>query len=218
MAQNEWAATVTARIGRNISRARKRNGWSAEQLSAATEEAGFKIARQVIANIENGRRESIGIAELMVFAEVLGTSSAELVFPSDALMDSFPVSPKASDNSFRARLKFTGRAMLKTDWDPKLAESEVFEDVLLIHDMEELANRSLYQLLLAQAEGDEEEISVRQAQLRARIAKGLKLVGASEIPDASLPQHEAQNLISMAQDHAPELLEEYGFTQTQEKG
>lgn len=56
-------------------------GLSAQQLSEACGDAGMPVARSVIANFENGRRASIGVAELMVFSRVLNVPPVTLICP-----------------------------------------------------------------------------------------------------------------------------------------
>lgn len=90
MAKNEWEYAVTVEIGRNLVAERRRQGLTAEQLAAATEQAGLKIPRQVISNLENGRRDSIGVAELLVFARALKVAPVSLLFAPDRLNAPFP--------------------------------------------------------------------------------------------------------------------------------
>ncbi|WP_334123788.1 helix-turn-helix domain-containing protein [Glutamicibacter sp.] len=196
---------------------RRHKKWSAEHLASATEKVGHKIARQVIANIENGRRESVSIAELMTFASALEVSPVDLIFPATSLMESFPVSPQGSEESFRARLLFTGRSMLKTEWDPRVEASDIFENVLAIYDAEELAQRTVHKMLEAMADGDEDEAEICRAQLTPRLSKGLKLAQLPEIPDESLPRHEVKNLIRMAKEYSPDLLVRLGYSDISEE-
>lgn len=97
MAKNEWENAVTEEIGRNLVAERRRQGLTAEQLAAATEQAGLKIPRQVISNLENGRRDSIGVAELLVFARALKVAPVSLLFAPDRLNAPFPTA--ASDGA-----------------------------------------------------------------------------------------------------------------------
>lgn len=54
---------------------------SAQGLANECAALGFPIQRSVIANFENGRRTSVTLAEILVFAEALGVSPMELMCP-----------------------------------------------------------------------------------------------------------------------------------------
>lgn len=54
---------------------------SAQELADATERLGLPIGRSVLANLENGRRPTISVAELLVLAAALRVPPIELVFP-----------------------------------------------------------------------------------------------------------------------------------------
>jgi transcriptional regulator with XRE-family HTH domain len=54
---------------------------SAQKLADRCSELGLPVPRAVIANLENGHRESVTVAELLVMAAALEVSPAELLFP-----------------------------------------------------------------------------------------------------------------------------------------
>lgn len=54
---------------------------SAQQLSDACAQLGHPIARGVLANFESGRRPTVSVPELLVFAQALQVPPALLVFP-----------------------------------------------------------------------------------------------------------------------------------------
>lgn len=54
---------------------------SAQQLADECGRHGFAITRSALANLENGRRESLAVAELLVLATALGVAPALLLFP-----------------------------------------------------------------------------------------------------------------------------------------
>jgi transcriptional regulator with XRE-family HTH domain len=54
---------------------------SAQQLADRCEALGHAVPRAVISNLENGRRESITLAELLILARALRISPVSLVFP-----------------------------------------------------------------------------------------------------------------------------------------
>lgn len=54
---------------------------SAQQLADRCAELGMKIARSVIANLENGRRPTVSVAELLILAAALAVPPAVLIAP-----------------------------------------------------------------------------------------------------------------------------------------
>ncbi|MFJ2708870.1 helix-turn-helix domain-containing protein [Streptomyces sp. NPDC087428] len=81
MTQQEWAHRVAAVVAGEVRRYREMRGLSAQQLADACAKQGMPIQRSVIANFENGRRTSIGVAELLMFAAVLEVPPVVLLFP-----------------------------------------------------------------------------------------------------------------------------------------
>ncbi|MGY4917489.1 helix-turn-helix domain-containing protein [Streptomyces sp. 900116325] len=81
MTQQEWAHRVAAVVAGELRRYREMRGLSAQQLADACARKGMPIQRSVIANFENGRRTSIGVAELLMFAAVLEVPPVVLMFP-----------------------------------------------------------------------------------------------------------------------------------------
>ncbi|MER7362658.1 helix-turn-helix domain-containing protein [Nonomuraea wenchangensis] len=81
MSQEEWAGDLARMIAGEVRRHRQRRGLSAQQLADACEEAGYPIARSVLANFENGRRPTVSVAEVVVLARVLRVPPILLLFP-----------------------------------------------------------------------------------------------------------------------------------------
>lgn len=79
----EWPAAWTAIIGQAIRARRKELGWSAQNLSDRCGELDCSIPRNTIANLENGRKESIPVHEIAVLARALFVPPIELLFPAD---------------------------------------------------------------------------------------------------------------------------------------
>jgi transcriptional regulator with XRE-family HTH domain len=77
-----WQGRLTAMIAREIRRHRDRRKLSAQQLADLTAEFGMPIPRNVLANLESGRRDTITVAEVLVLAAVLGVSPMELICPA----------------------------------------------------------------------------------------------------------------------------------------
>jgi len=110
MTQQDWSRDLTLRIGQNIKKVRGRKKLSAQKLADGCEAAGMVIPRDVIANVENGRREAISIAEIIVIAAVLGVSPITLIYPPDQA--STPVMTPAGDSqlTWEALKAFTGES------------------------------------------------------------------------------------------------------------
>lgn len=56
-------------------------GWSAQDLADQCEQLGHSIPRNVIANMESGRRAVLPLADVIVLAAALETYPAHLIFP-----------------------------------------------------------------------------------------------------------------------------------------
>lgn len=71
-------------VARRVQELRQRRGWSAQKLADRCADAGFPgIKRQVITNLENGRRESISLDEVLGLAYVLDAPALLLFLPLD---------------------------------------------------------------------------------------------------------------------------------------
>lgn len=76
-----WAARWAARIGESVATHRRAAGLSARELSERCAELGYAISRGQIANLENGRKESVTVAEVEVLARALWVPPLLLMFP-----------------------------------------------------------------------------------------------------------------------------------------
>jgi len=77
----EWADRVQANVAGEVRRRRKEMGWSAQDLADQCEQLGHPIPRNVIANMESGRRASLPLVDVMVLAAALETYPVCLIFP-----------------------------------------------------------------------------------------------------------------------------------------
>ncbi|MFF5485273.1 helix-turn-helix domain-containing protein [Streptomyces virginiae] len=77
----EWADRVMADVAREVRRRRKEMRWSAQDLADRCEAIGFPIPRNVIANMESGRRAVLPLVEVMVLAKALYTHPIHLIYP-----------------------------------------------------------------------------------------------------------------------------------------
>ncbi|MFJ7198027.1 MULTISPECIES: helix-turn-helix domain-containing protein [unclassified Streptomyces] len=77
----EWVDRVQANVAGEVRRRRKEMGWSAQELADRCEDLGHPIPRNVIANMESGRRAGLPLVDVIVLAAALETYPACLIFP-----------------------------------------------------------------------------------------------------------------------------------------
>lgn len=76
--------TTTERIGARVRELRTKMGLSAQKLSdRCVLDGSPNLKRQTISNLENGRRDSVTVDELLALALALRTSPADLLLPSE---------------------------------------------------------------------------------------------------------------------------------------
>jgi transcriptional regulator with XRE-family HTH domain len=81
--QPEWPARLASRVAGQIRRWRTERGMSAQQLAEACSRVGLDISRSTLADLENGRRVSLTVAELLVIADALNVPALHLLIPLD---------------------------------------------------------------------------------------------------------------------------------------
>lgn len=81
MRTQSWDEALLARTAEEIRRLRKQQGLSAQKVADRTGELGQTVSRTTVADIENGRRKYISVAELLLLAAALNTTPAALVYP-----------------------------------------------------------------------------------------------------------------------------------------
>jgi transcriptional regulator with XRE-family HTH domain len=81
--ERDWSRRIATTVGAQVKRLREQRDsrMSAKQLADTCEQLGYRVEQQVIANMENGRRTSVTIPDVMVLARALGVPPIELVFP-----------------------------------------------------------------------------------------------------------------------------------------
>jgi transcriptional regulator with XRE-family HTH domain len=105
--QAAWPARFTRTIADQVKRIRTDRKLSAQQLSDACAKLGLEMPRSVIADLENGRRAHISVAELLVLASALDVPPLRLVFPVGVEKES-EILPGETRAPFRGALWFTG--------------------------------------------------------------------------------------------------------------
>ncbi|NEA73215.1 helix-turn-helix transcriptional regulator [Streptomyces sp. SID13588] len=76
-----WEDQVMATVAGEVRRRRKELRMSAQELADRCEEIGHPIPRNVIANMESGRRASLPLVDVMVLAAALRTYPICLIYP-----------------------------------------------------------------------------------------------------------------------------------------
>ncbi|RRQ25345.1 XRE family transcriptional regulator [Rhodococcus sp. Eu-32] len=108
-----WAESLVSRIMGEVRRLRGRDhsALSAAKLADRTADIGYPISRNVLAELESGRKKSLDVAELLVLAAALGVSPAQLVYP-DLPKGEIEVLPGLPQESHGALQWFSGEAGL----------------------------------------------------------------------------------------------------------
>lgn len=92
-----WEGQLIERIAAEIRRLRTSQKTSAQALADRVTELGLPMSRSTIADIENGRRKYITVAELLGIANALNASPTQLVFPGPytdfQMVDGLPNGP-----------------------------------------------------------------------------------------------------------------------------
>lgn len=102
-----WPERFTAGIAAQIRRYREAKGWSFQQLADACTDRGYRTLRTTLANLENGRRKSITVHELVVIADALDVPAVELLFPGLPEGD-LEYLPGRTSIAWQALRRFTG--------------------------------------------------------------------------------------------------------------
>ncbi|CAG6398533.1 Transcriptional regulator [Actinacidiphila cocklensis] len=77
----EWTDQLMTTVAAEVRRRRKERGMSAQELADACAAIGHPIPRNVIANMESGRRSVLPLVDVIVLAEALDTHPALLIYP-----------------------------------------------------------------------------------------------------------------------------------------
>lgn len=77
----EWSTGTTATIAAQVRHHRLKHGMSAQQVSDAMDAFGVPMARPVLSNLENGRREAVSVPELLALSAVLRVPPLLLLLP-----------------------------------------------------------------------------------------------------------------------------------------
>jgi transcriptional regulator with XRE-family HTH domain len=78
---DDWAKQMTDRIGETIRELREPQ--SVQWLEDRTDELGHRVSRSTVNELENKRRKSITLADVMVLAAALEVPVGHLIYPPD---------------------------------------------------------------------------------------------------------------------------------------
>ena len=81
--ERPWPAPLTDITGQEIKKYRQLQGLTADELAQRVTKAGLRYTRDQLINLERekGRRTSVSVGEVLVFAAVLGVPPAFLITP-----------------------------------------------------------------------------------------------------------------------------------------
>ncbi|MFE4609154.1 helix-turn-helix domain-containing protein [Streptomyces niveus] len=125
----EWEDHVMATVADEVRRRRKELGWSAQDLADRCEEAGYPIPRNVIANMESGRRAVLPLVEVMVLAKALRMSPIALIYPVGYVNEVRQLPYEEPRPAWDALQWFTGNS-------PAEGATDYMLDHFLAHDLE----------------------------------------------------------------------------------
>jgi transcriptional regulator with XRE-family HTH domain len=126
---------------------REKRGLSAQQLSDRTADLGYPVPRSVITNLENDRRDTVSVAELLILAAALDVPPTILVTPVGR-NESVEILPNLDLSSWRARGWILGarhpnyRTFSVANWD-EARRAIVLYDIhrMLVNEHHQIQNR-----------------------------------------------------------------------------
>ncbi|WP_329230256.1 helix-turn-helix transcriptional regulator [Streptomyces sp. NBC_01460] len=104
----EWVDQVMSTVAGEVRRRRRELGWSAQDLADRCAEIGHSIPRNVIANMESGRRSNLPLVDVMVLAEALNTPPICLLYPVGYVEDVQRLPLQHPITALDALRRFTG--------------------------------------------------------------------------------------------------------------
>ena len=110
----DWPARLAEQIGQEIAHQRDKRGMTAQALAERCAELGLPMDRAVIAKLEKGRRQTITVGELLVFARALRIPPLLLVCPLGRL-DSMEANPGVTASVWAVLKWFTGDGRFPAD-------------------------------------------------------------------------------------------------------
>lgn len=142
-----WEAAQAARTGAAVKKLRVGTDWSAQELAdRANEISGLKMTRQMIADLESGRRRYVTTAEVIALAATLGVPPISLVYPGPDYGEYIDVLPGRAARKIDAVQWFSGiadhglitdaqgaeRAHIYTEYGASTRELFLWRDLLAV--------------------------------------------------------------------------------------
>jgi transcriptional regulator with XRE-family HTH domain len=103
--------TLNEQLAGRVRELRMQRGWSHEQLAVALKAVGIPWTRQVVAKLENGRRQTLTLEELHGLALVLDVPPLALLYPVGQNM-TVEVLPGRTVDAWEAVRWFSGESQL----------------------------------------------------------------------------------------------------------
>ena len=85
MTQTDWPGRIAAAVASQVRQYRRERKMSGQKLCDKMAGLGLEFPRSVLANLESGRRGTVSVAELIIFAQALDVAPADLLIPPDGL-------------------------------------------------------------------------------------------------------------------------------------
>lgn len=217
MTQTLWSERISGVIAGELRRYREFRGMSAQQLADACTEEGMPIQRSVIANFENGRRSSISVAELLVFAHVLGIPPVSLICPAGYEGET-EILPSRKVNSYQAAEWVSGNEDLEEERECGDDGTQVYYSVPICayrQFMEEFnpAEHENDVIVEMEDEGKKKGIDLRAADARYSVALHAHNLARAALAEAqavaaATSREDDQARVEDAQARAAKALEE----------
>jgi len=77
----EWGQEIAAQVGERVRMYRTQLNLSAQNLANRTASLGYEVKRSVIAEMENGKRTTVSVADVFVLARALAVPPVALLLP-----------------------------------------------------------------------------------------------------------------------------------------
>ncbi|WCS17528.1 hypothetical protein MML61_22455 [Mycobacterium marinum] len=174
-----WDESQASNVARQVNKLRGQR--SAQWLSDETHQHGYRVSRATIADLENGRRRYVTVAEVAVLAAALNTAPVALLYPGPNYNEHIEVLPRIADRKIEAVQWFSGiRDHGFTD-SPDGAQSARLRNEYQDHIRELRLWRELLDVYR----------KISSVRVPARRVNGEMVVG--ELSDAQLAQLDAYN-------------------------
>ena len=117
-------------IGQRIAHYRRMNGWTMEELAELTDDF---IKRDVIANIENGRKKDVSVQQLLSLAVALGVPAGVLVFNLERAVEPSGLSITNKPLNNYDGIKWLSGSLRRPEYDPpRRAANHTFDSLQLM--------------------------------------------------------------------------------------